>query len=110
MVDIKREEELKRDRHWDAGERWRLIQETITWAKEIASQLEQAGETLRYTYGRCAGLGDKETLTRGEDSGCLPGCVGLYAGFIGCGDEDRGVYCANCRHGILKAREGEHRV
>ena len=33
MVDIKREEELKRDRHWDAGERWRLIQEAITWAE-----------------------------------------------------------------------------
>ncbi len=39
----------------------------LLFAKEIASQLEQAGETLRYTYGRCAGLGDKETLTRDEE-------------------------------------------
>jgi hypothetical protein len=33
MVDIKREEEIKRDRHWDPRDRWRLIQEAITWAE-----------------------------------------------------------------------------
>lgn len=31
--DLKRREEEKRERAWDPAERWRLIQETITWAE-----------------------------------------------------------------------------
>jgi hypothetical protein len=31
--DEKRREEVRRDRHTDPAERWRLIQETITWAE-----------------------------------------------------------------------------
>jgi hypothetical protein len=33
MSDLLRQEELKRDRHWDARERWRLILEAISWAE-----------------------------------------------------------------------------
>ena len=29
----KRAEEAKRDRNWDQAERWRVLQETITWAE-----------------------------------------------------------------------------
>jgi hypothetical protein len=47
MVDIKREEECKRDRHWDPRERWRLIQEAITWAEA------QGGTGARNTPERC---------------------------------------------------------
>ena len=31
--DLKRREEEKRDRAYDPAERWRQIQETITWAE-----------------------------------------------------------------------------
>jgi hypothetical protein len=31
-LDLKRREEAKRDAHWNAAERWRVIQETIAWA------------------------------------------------------------------------------
>ena len=33
MDDVKKFEEEKRERHWDPKERWRVIQETITWAE-----------------------------------------------------------------------------
>ena len=32
--DLKRREEAKRDAHLDPAERWRLLQETMTWAAE----------------------------------------------------------------------------
>ena len=31
--DLKRQEEARRERHWDARRRWQIIQETITWAE-----------------------------------------------------------------------------
>ena len=31
MINLKQQEELKRDRHIDPRARWRLIQELITW-------------------------------------------------------------------------------
>lgn len=34
--DLKRREEAKGDAHWDAAERWRIIQETIAWADSQA--------------------------------------------------------------------------
>lgn len=34
---LKEREEEKRDRHWDPAERWRVIQETITWAESQAA-------------------------------------------------------------------------
>jgi len=30
----KKREELKRDRCWDPQQRWKVIQETITWAEQ----------------------------------------------------------------------------
>ena len=30
---LKQREECKRDRLWDPRERWRVIQETLTWAE-----------------------------------------------------------------------------
>ena len=35
--DLKRREEAKRDAHWNAVERWRVIQETISWADAQAA-------------------------------------------------------------------------
>lgn len=34
---LQREEETKREAAWDPRQRWRLIQETITWASEQAA-------------------------------------------------------------------------
>lgn len=31
--DLKRAEEQKREASWDAAQRWRVLQETITWAE-----------------------------------------------------------------------------
>ena len=30
---IKKEQEALRDRHWDPQTRWKILQETITWAE-----------------------------------------------------------------------------
>jgi hypothetical protein len=35
--DLKQREEAKRDAHWDPAERWRVIQETISWADAQAA-------------------------------------------------------------------------
>jgi hypothetical protein len=35
--DLIRSEEQKRDAAWDPAERWRVIQETITWAESQAT-------------------------------------------------------------------------
>jgi hypothetical protein len=34
---LKRAEEQKREAHWDPAERWRVLQETITWAESQAT-------------------------------------------------------------------------
>jgi len=34
---LKRAEEQKRESHWDPAERWRVLQETITWAESQAT-------------------------------------------------------------------------
>lgn len=34
--DLKQEEEKKRERCWDPAERWKVIQQTITWAEQQA--------------------------------------------------------------------------
>jgi len=49
LDDLKRAEEQKREAHWDAAERWRVLQETITWA---ASQVT----VRRNTPQRCLEL------------------------------------------------------
>lgn len=33
IFELKRREEAKRDSVWDARERWRVLQETISWAE-----------------------------------------------------------------------------
>ncbi len=35
--DLKRFEERKREAHWDAAQRWRILQETIAWAESQAT-------------------------------------------------------------------------
>lgn len=35
--EFKREEEARRERNWDARERWRILQETIAWAESQAT-------------------------------------------------------------------------
>ncbi len=35
--DLKRREEAKREALWDAAQRWRVIQEMITWAESQAT-------------------------------------------------------------------------
>ncbi len=35
LSDLKRREEAKRERCWDPAQRWRVLQETITWAESI---------------------------------------------------------------------------
>jgi hypothetical protein len=42
-------EEQKRDRNWDPAERWRVLQETITWAEGQAT-------VRRNTPARCLEL------------------------------------------------------
>lgn len=37
MTELLRQEEEKRRRHWDAAERWRVIQQTIRWAEGQAT-------------------------------------------------------------------------
>jgi hypothetical protein len=33
--ELKRSEEAKRERMWNAQQRWRVLQETITWAESL---------------------------------------------------------------------------
>ena len=35
--DFKRREEQRRERHWDPAMKWKVIQETITWAEAQSS-------------------------------------------------------------------------
>jgi len=44
--ELKRMEELKRERHWTPADRWRVIQETITWAADQPT-------VQRNTPGKC---------------------------------------------------------
>ena len=36
-TDLKRQEELKRERNWDPQMRWNVLQDTITWADAQAT-------------------------------------------------------------------------
>ena len=47
--DLKRLEERKREAHWDPADRWRVLQETITWAESQAA-------VARNTPQRCLEL------------------------------------------------------
>lgn len=37
MAEMLRQEEEKRRRHWDAADRWRVIEQTIRWAEGQAT-------------------------------------------------------------------------
>ena len=37
LSDLKQVEEAKRERNWDAAQRWKVIQDTITWAEQQAT-------------------------------------------------------------------------
>ena len=37
IEDLKRSEERKREANWDPAQRWRVLQETITWAEAQAT-------------------------------------------------------------------------
>jgi hypothetical protein len=56
---LKRAEEQKREAHWDPAERWRVLQETITWAESQAT-------VRRNTPRRCLEL--QAAKLKGEDS------------------------------------------
>jgi hypothetical protein len=45
--DLIRSEEQKRDAAWDPAERWRVIQETITWAEAQATVRRNTPERCR---------------------------------------------------------------
>ena len=48
LSDLIHREEQKREAAWDAAERWRVIQETITWAEAQATvQRNTPAECLR---------------------------------------------------------------
>jgi hypothetical protein len=51
--ELKRREEAKREAHWDPAERWRVLQDTITWA-------EQQATVRRNTPARCLELQAKK--------------------------------------------------
>ncbi len=57
--DLKRSEERKREAHWDAARRWRVLQETITWAESQAT-------VRRNTPRRCLEL-QAAKLQQSED-------------------------------------------
>ena len=60
LSDIKRAEEAKRERNWDPALRWKVIQETITWA-------EQQATVRRNTPAAC--LANQQRLLRSLEPG-----------------------------------------
>ena len=61
LDDLKRREEQKREAAWDPAQRWRVIQEMITWAESQAT-------VRRNTPERCLEL-QKRKLERLEGQG-----------------------------------------
>jgi hypothetical protein len=59
--ELKRREEQKRERCWDPAERWRVIQEMITWAESLPS-------VRRNTPARCLEL-QRAMLAKMPDQG-----------------------------------------
>lgn len=45
--ELKLQEELKRERNWDPVLRWKVIQETITWAEQQATVRRNTPEACR---------------------------------------------------------------
>jgi hypothetical protein len=61
LTELLRQEEEKRGRHWDAAERWRVIQQTISWAEGQATVQRNTLEAcLREQRRKLAQLGRSE--------------------------------------------------
>lgn len=45
LSEVKQREEIKRDWHWNARERWQLLQEAITWAESQATVRRNTAES-----------------------------------------------------------------
>jgi len=57
--DLKRREEQKRDANWDSAQRWRVLQETITWAESQATVRRNTPERcLELQRAKLAALGE----------------------------------------------------
>ncbi len=82
MTELLRHEEEKRGRHWDAAERWRVIQQTISWAERQATVQRNTPEAcLREQRRKLAQLGRSEPTKmtgakadRQETDGSKPVC------------------------------------
>ena len=59
--ELKRREEEKREKCWDPAERWRVIQEMITWAESLPT-------VRRNTPARCLEL-QRAKLAQAGDAG-----------------------------------------
>ncbi len=58
IADLKRREEQKRDAQWDPAQRWRVLQETITWAESQATMRRNTPEKcLELQRAKLAALG-----------------------------------------------------
>jgi hypothetical protein len=56
--DLKRLEEQKREANWDPAQRWRVLQETITWAESQATvQRNTPAVCLKLQEAKLARLG-----------------------------------------------------
>lgn len=56
-VDLKQTEEAKRDRNWNARQRWRALQEMIAWAEAQATVRRNTREAcLREQAEKLRGL------------------------------------------------------
>ncbi len=68
MTELLRQEEAKRDRHWDAAERWRVIQQTVSWAERQATVQRNTPEAcLREQRRKLAQLGHIEPAAAKAD-------------------------------------------
>ena len=47
LSELKAREEAKRERNWNAAQRWRVIQATITWAEAQATVRRNTPEACR---------------------------------------------------------------
>jgi hypothetical protein len=57
LVTLKRREEAKREAHWDRLQRWRALQDAITWAESLPSVRRNTRETcLRLQAAKLAAL------------------------------------------------------
>jgi hypothetical protein len=52
---LKRREERKRERHWDPALRWKVIQDTITWAEAQAPLPRNSPQRCRAEEARKLG-------------------------------------------------------